>query len=239
MKSGIQKKCPQLHFYRKIESKILLLWYMEFVPKEIESYCLNHTTSENPLLNKINRETHLEVLKPRMLSGHLQGRVLSFFSHMLRPKRILEIGTYTGYSTLCLVEGLSDDGSITTIDINEELKERVDSYVKEAGLTKKINLIVGNALEEIGKIEEEWDLVFIDADKENYIKYYDLVIDSVRNGGVIIADNVLWSGKVIDKSKKDHDTQMIRQFNEYVHSDQRVENVLLPIRDGLMMLRKI
>ena len=212
---------------------------MEFLPQSIQAYSDQHTELESDLLKKINRETHMHVLKPRMLSGHLQGRVLSMISHMICPNRILEIGTYTGYSALCLAEGLQEGGKVITIDINKELESRVSGYLAESDAGSNVELQFGNALELIPKLNETWDLVFIDADKENYLNYYNLVIENVRHGGFIIADNVLWSGKVIDESLHDKDTEAIRVFNKEVHNDQRVANVLLPIRDGLMMLRKL
>lgn len=212
---------------------------MEFINEEIQAYANNHTEAESALLYQINRETHLHVLKPRMLSGHLQGRVLSMFSHMLCPKRILEIGTYTGYSALCLAEGLSPDGRLITIDTNEELIPKVRSYFDQSRFGEQLEIKCGNALEVIPTLSESWDLVFIDADKENYLNYYNLVVGNVRQGGIIIADNVLWSGKVIDQNAKDKDTEMIREFNNHVHNDPRVANVLVPIRDGLMVLRKL
>jgi predicted O-methyltransferase YrrM len=173
-----------------------------------------------------------------MLSGHLQGRLLSMLSRMKSPKRILEIGTYTGYSALCLAEGLQDGGTLTTIDINEELEQSVRDYIQKAGMQSKINFLVGNALKLIPTLDEQWDLVFIDADKENYHRYYDLVIDRVNLNGIILADNVLWSGKVLDE-KPDKDTKAIIDFNSKIQNDPRVENVLLPVRDGIMMMRKV
>lgn len=211
---------------------------MDFLPVEIQKYVEDHTQPESDLLQKINRETHLQVLRPRMLSGHLQGRVLSALSKMIRPKRILEIGTYTGYATICLAEGLTDDGRIWTIEINEELKGRVEQYYADAGIAGKVNFIIGHALEIIPTLKESWDLVFIDADKENYLSYYNMALPQVRPGGFIIADNVLWSGKVIDSKVDDNDTEQIRIFNYTVNKDPRVENTLFPIRDGLMILRK-
>lgn len=210
---------------------------MEFIPPEIERYCLAHTAGESDLLRKINRDTHAEVLMPRMVSGHLQGRFLAMVSQMMRPDRILEIGTYTGYSALCLAEGLADEGKIVTIDINEELETRVRSYFSQSPFGSKIDYRIGNAAHVIPTLNDMFDLVFIDADKENYSLYYDLVFDKVRTNGWIIADNVLWSGKVV-QDKTDKDTYAIQQFNQKVHNDSRVENVLLPIRDGLMVVRK-
>jgi caffeoyl-CoA O-methyltransferase len=213
---------------------------MEFIDEDLQRYAEDHTSPESELLHKINRQTHLSVMKPRMLSGHLQGRLLSMFSHMIRPKQILEVGTYTGYSALCLAEGMQEDGTLHTIDINEELEDMVRGYIAEAGLSKSVKYYIGNALEIIPTIEASFDLVFIDADKYNYATYYDLVIDRVRPGGYIIADNVLWSGKVLEKYRKklDEDTAALLEFNRKVHDDPRVENILLPVRDGLMVARK-
>ncbi|WP_337042229.1 O-methyltransferase [Emticicia sp. 17c] len=211
---------------------------MEFIPSDIDQYCVDHTTPENDLLSKLNRETHAKVLQSRMLSGHLQGRFLSMLSHMVQPKLILEIGTYTGYSALCLAEGLAENGKIITIDVNEELEDFVRGFFQQSSLNHKIDFRVGNALEIIPDITQEIDIVFIDADKLNYANYYDLVFDKVRTGGYIIADNVLWSGKVSNPAAKDKDTLSIRAFNDKLHTDTRVENILLPIRDGLMVVRK-
>ncbi|MCX6195139.1 MAG: O-methyltransferase [Flavobacteriia bacterium] len=212
---------------------------MEFIDPLLEKYVCEHTANESDLLKKINRETHLEVLQPRMLSGHLQGRVLSMFSKMIQPDRILEIGTYTGYSALCLAEGLTSIGKLVTIDINEELAPRVRSYFSASGFSEQIDYKIGAAMELIPTLNEKWDIVFIDADKHNYINYYHLVFPMVNIGGYIIADNVLWSGKVIDSSHNDKDTQLLRDYNLLNHEDERVEEVLFPIRDGLMVSRKI
>lgn len=211
---------------------------MEFIPQEIDRYCCTHSEDENDLLKRINRETHVEVLQPRMLSGHFQGRVLSMLSKMIQPKRILEIGTYTGYSALCLAEGLSSDGKLVTIDVNEELMNRVKGYFNASEYAKQMEYILSPALEVIPTLKEEWDLVFIDADKQNYIAYYELVLPLVKPGGYIILDNVLWSGKVADPEKNDKDTALLRELNTIIHADDRVEEVLLPIRDGLMIARK-
>ena len=214
---------------------------MEFLDKDLMEYVEQHTSPENQLLRKINRDTHANVLMPRMLSGHFQGRVLSMLSHMIRPKRVLEIGTYTGYSAICLAEGLTDDGLLHTIDINEELEEKVQGFFTEAGLRDQIKYHIGNALDLIPNLRETWDLVFIDADKKNYARYYELVMDQLRPGGFMVADNVLWSGKVVQEGDKkpDKDTEAILSFNKMVQDDARVENVLFPIRDGLMVLRKV
>lgn len=213
---------------------------MEFIDEDLLHYAEDHTSPESELLHKINRQTHLSVMKPRMLSGHLQGRLLSMFSKMIQPRQILEIGTYTGYSALCMAEGLQPGGTLHTIDINEELEERVRGYFQESGYGESIKLYIGNALEIVPTLEAEFDLVFIDADKINYGRYYDMVIDKVRPGGYIIADNVLWSGKVLEKFRKklDEDTQAVMDFNQLVQQDERVENILLPVRDGLMVARK-
>ncbi|MEQ9404780.1 MAG: O-methyltransferase [Cyclobacteriaceae bacterium] len=211
---------------------------MEFLPEDLQQYIEDHTESESDLLQQINRETHLHVLKPRMLSGHLQGRVLSMLSHMINPTYILEIGTYTGYASLCLAEGLDTGGKLITIDNNAELSVRTRGYFSQSVFSNQIEMKVGNAMEIIPQLDMHWDIVFIDADKENYSNYFDLVIDQTRQGGFIIADNVLWSGKVSDTSKNDPATESIRQFNQKMHTDNRVQNVLFPIRDGLMILRK-
>lgn len=211
---------------------------MDFIPEDIQQYVEDHSDVESPLLSKINRETHARVMMPRMLSGHLQGRVLSMLTHMIQPKVILEVGTYTGYSALCMAEGLAKDGKLITLDINEELHDQVQGYFDESDYSDQIDYRIGNAMELIPEINEPFDLVFIDADKKNYLNYYNLVIDQVRSGGFIIADNVLWSGKVVQTEKITKDTQVILDFNRFVQEDDRVENVLFPIRDGLMIVRK-
>jgi len=213
---------------------------MEFLDEDLQRYADEHTSPENDLLHEINRQTHLHVMKPRMLSGHLQGRLLAMFSQMIQPKQVLEVGTYTGYSAICLAEGLQQDGTLHTIDINEELEDRVRSYFRKAGLTGNIKYYIGNALDIIPTIEATFDLVFIDADKVNNGRYYDMVIDKVRAGGYIITDNVLWSGKILEKYRKklDEDTAALLAFNKKVHDDPRVENILLPVRDGLLIARK-
>lgn len=211
---------------------------MEFINPDLLAYSEKHTTPESDLLKQINRHTHAHVMMPRMLSGHMQGRILAMFSHMLKPKQILEIGTYTGYSAICLAEGLSTDGKLITIDINEELEDSVRKYFKDSPFSDKIDYRIGNAITLIPELKEKYDIVFIDADKENYSRYFDLVIDSVNLNGIILADNVLWSGKVLEP-KPDKDTRAILDFNEKVSKDSRVESVLLPIRDGIMMLRKV
>lgn len=211
---------------------------MEFISDGLHQYAEAHTTKESALLTTINRDTHAKVMMPRMLSGHLQGRVLAMISQMIKPQCILEIGTYTGYATLCLAEGLQPDGKLITLDINEELEQRVQVYFAEAGMGDRIDYIIGNARDVIPTLNHRFDLVFIDADKENYTRYFDLIIDKVNLGGFILADNVLWSGKVLDE-KQDKDTRAIVAFNIKVQQDPRVENVLLPIRDGIMVMRKV
>ena len=211
---------------------------MELLTEGLQAYLEQHCEPEPELLRYINRETHLKVPMARMLSGHYQGRVLSFLSKLQSPRRILEIGTFTGYATLCLAEGLSKDGIIYTIDINEELEERVRKYFEQSDVSNKINYHIGNALEIIPQIEETFDLIFIDADKKSNAKYYDLVFDRLRSGGIIIVDNVLWSGKIVS-GMSDKDTTLIRDFNEKVTSDPRVEKLILPVRDGLFIIRKI
>lgn len=213
---------------------------MEFIDEKLDKYVCEHTEQEPAYLAELNRRTNLEVLQPRMLSGHFQGRVLSMLSHMIQPKRILEIGTYTGYSALCMAEGLTSDGLLITIDVNEELEEIVNEFIEKANLRSKIKTICGDAMEVIPTLNETFDLVFIDADKKNYVNYYKLVFDKVSPGGYIIADNVLWSGKVIDeKSQNDASTKAILAYNKLIHEDKRVQEILLPIRDGLMIARKI
>jgi caffeoyl-CoA O-methyltransferase len=211
---------------------------MEFLSKELAAYVEDHTSAENNILKKLNRETNARVMMPRMISGHLQGRVLAMFSQMVKPQTILEIGTYTGYSALCLAEGLQPGGKLYTLDINEELEDMVRGYIEQAGFSDRIDYRIGNALDVIPTLQAEYDMVFIDADKENYAAYYNLVFPNVKQGGYIIADNVLWSGKVVGP-KIDKDTRAIMEFNKMVHDDVRVENVLFPIRDGLLIARKL
>ncbi|WP_373520317.1 O-methyltransferase [Aquiflexum sp.] len=214
---------------------------MDFLSPEILSYCQDHSSGEDELLRHISRETHAKVLMPRMLSGHLQGKTLELLVKMLNPQVILEIGTFTGYSGICLARGLGENGRIITLDINEELEDMTRGFFKKSGLDSKIDYRIGNAMDIIPIIEEKFDMVFIDADKGNYINYYNLVVEKMNQGGIILADNVLWSGKVITEegNKIDKDTQTILDYNRMVQNDPRVENVLLPIRDGLMLARKI
>jgi predicted O-methyltransferase YrrM len=196
-----------------------------------------HTQEESEVLKALTRETHLKVLMPQMLSGKVQGNLLTMMSKMMQPKRILEIGTFTGYASICLAKGLANDGLLYTIDINRELETMTDKYFKQAGVRHQIVSLYGPAVQLIPTLEETFDLVFIDADKINYSTYYDLVMEKVRPGGLIIADNVLWSGKVVEATK-DKDTMAMDAYNKKVQDDPRVENVLVPLRDGLMMARK-
>lgn len=213
---------------------------MDFLPQEIDQYSCDHTSEESAVLEALNRETHLKVLIPRMLSGHLQGRALSMLSHMIKPKNILEIGTYTGYSAICMAEGMQKDGQLITIDRNEELETMATSYFKKAGFENQITMLVGDATKIIPTLDHTFDLVFIDADKTNYSNYFDLTFNQLAIGGYFIADNVLWSGKVVtEEAKTDPDTKALAAFNKKVQEDPRVENVLFPIRDGLMIARKV
>ena len=210
---------------------------MSFMTDDLSIYLENSCEPEPALLQKINRETQLEVLKPRMLSGHFQGRVLNMLTKMMQPKMILEVGTYTGYATLCFAEGLNPDAQIITLDINEELEDRVRGYFKASAFDAQIDYRIGDAAQIIPTLTDIFDVVFIDADKINNGLYYDLIFDKVRSGGLIIVDNVLWSGKVVAKST-DPDTSNILSFNEKVSADSRVEKLILPLRDGLFLIRK-
>ncbi|MDC0249575.1 O-methyltransferase [Flavobacteriales bacterium] len=211
---------------------------MEFLPEEVERYTTIHTTKESLLLAELNRETWANVMVPRMLSGHLQGRILSMLSKLIAPNNILEIGTYTGYSALCLAEGLQPNGTLHTLDINEEYTAIANRYFKKSNFSKNIQQHIGEALEIIPKLDYNFQLAFIDADKENYTNYFDTIIDKIDVGGLIIADNVLWSGKVTHENK-DTETIALDKYNKKMISSKRVENVLLPVRDGLMISRKI
>lgn len=207
--------------------------------EEIEAYSEDITHPESELLSKLNRETHQKALHPEMISGHLQGRLLSLLSKLVHPKRILEIGTYTGYSALCLAEGLQPDGLLHTIDINEELKALQRKYFDLSEYGSQIMQHTGSALDIIPKLEEQFDLVFIDADKANYINYYNLTFPKLNSGGIIISDNVLWYGKVVKPTQPgDKDTEILKEFNQMLRDDDRIDNILLPIRDGLMVSRK-
>ena len=213
---------------------------MDFIAEEITWYCEKNTSDESESLKELNRHTNTNVLRPRMLSGHLQGKLLEMLSCMIQPKSILEIGTYTGYSAICLAKGLKEDGALITIDKNEELLDSCNEFFEKAGFKDQIKMVFGNAMQLIPEMESTFDLVFIDADKENYLNYYNLVIDKIPSGGHVIADNVLWSGKVVQPLKAvDKETKALLDFNHTITADVRVENVLLPFRDGLMILRKI
>lgn len=212
---------------------------INFIDDNILNYSISKSEKESKLLNDLYRETYLKVLNPRMISGHYQGRILSLISKIISPKKILEIGTYTGYSAICLCEGMDKDGVLHTIDNNKELVEIQNKYFKKANLKDKIVQHFGDAKNIIPSIDEEFDIVFIDADKESYPEYYDLIINKVRSGGIIIADNILWSGKILEKVEKDDQaTKSIIEFNNKIIKDDRVKNIILPIRDGLNIVRK-
>lgn len=210
---------------------------MEFIAEKLLKYCEQHSEAETELLKQLNRNTHLKVGQARMLSGHLQGRFLAMLSKLLQPGYILEIGTYTGYSALCLAEGLSEKGQLISIDANEETTKFAQQYIQQSPKSKHIQLLLGDAAQLIPTLPDGIDLVFIDADKKSYSLYFDLVINKLKPGGIILADNVLWSGKVIE-NVQDKDTQFIREFNTKINADPRIECVMLPIRDGLSVIRK-
>lgn len=207
---------------------------------ELLKYILAHSTPESELLARLDREAHVRLLHGRMVSGHLQGRLLSTFSHMLRPQRILELGTYVGYSALCLAEGLAPGGKVITIDVDEEIEDMARRYFAESGMEDRIEFLVGDALTLIPTLQESWDLVFIDADKRDYLAYYEAVIGQVRPGGYLLADNTLWDGKVLQTQvpASDRQTHGVLAFNDYVVRDERVEAFILPIRDGMTIIRK-
>lgn len=212
---------------------------MHFLNPELEDYLAQHHDAEPELLAQLNRETHLKVLQPRMLSGPLQGRYLALLSKMIRPQYILEIGTYTGYSALCLAEGLAAEGELHTLEINDELETFSRSFFDRSPYGQQIHLHIGDALETLDQLHKPWDLVFIDADKPRYLQYYQKLIDHLPKGAVLLADNVLWSGKVLEKlDPNDESTKALLEFNTFVQEDERVENLLLPLRDGLMCIRK-
>jgi len=212
---------------------------MNFLPIEIEEYIEKYTQNESDVLTKLNRDTYANVLQPRMIAGRLQGQILAMLSKMIRPKIILEVGTFTGYSAICLAQGLQTGGTLHTIDINEELEDMIKKYIRKAGLESRIKTYIGNAKKIIPDIAGPYDIVYIDADKENYSNYYDLVFDKVKPGGFIIADNVLWNGNVVKpESEMDEETKSIVKYCKKVHADSRVEHVIFPVRDGLMVARK-
>ena len=210
---------------------------MEFIDSAIEEYARVFSGEPSALLQELDRETHAMILQPRMLSGHLQGRFLSFFAKVCRPTTILEIGTFTGYSALCLAEGLLAGGRLITIDINEELEKFTLSFFDRSEYKEQIDYRIADAKDELMKIEGPFDMVFIDADKRNYALYYDLIIDKMSPGGIILVDNVLWSGKIVDENARDKSTQALKDFNQKCLDDPRVDKMLLPLRDGLYMLR--
>jgi predicted O-methyltransferase YrrM len=211
---------------------------MDFLPEKIDNYVVTHSQQEPEILRELTRETWQKVLNPRMLSGAFQGRVLTMLTKLINPKNILEIGTYTGYSTLCFAEGMSTESQIFTIDKNEELVSLQNKYFEKSSYRNQIHQFVGNALEIIPNLEEKFDMVFIDADKSNYINYFNLIIDKMNTGGIILSDNVLWSGKVVEElNPKDVDTKILLEYNKLLNNDERVETVLLPIRDGLTVSR--
>jgi caffeoyl-CoA O-methyltransferase len=211
---------------------------MHFISEDLENYVANHSENEPELLARLNKETHQKILQPRMLSGHFQGRVLSILSKLIRPKNILEIGTYTGYAALCLAEGLTEDGELDTIDNNEELVDFQKKYFDQSPWAHQMHQHLGNALDIIPTLNKKFDLVFIDADKENYINYFNMIVPLMNKGGVILSDNVLWSGKVLEEVKvNDKSTKILLEYNQLLKNDPRVETVLLPIRDGLTVSR--
>ena len=205
---------------------------------ELEAYIAEHSEQEPPILAELNRTTHLNVMRPRMLSGNLQGQFLKMLCGLIGARRVLEIGTYTGYAAISMAMGVVDGGMVHTIDINDELEDMVRDFVHRSGMEERICFHVGDACEVIPRLDELFDLVFIDADKRQYLDYYHLVFDRVRPGGMIVADDVLWDGKVVDARSRDAQTRGILEFNDFVHSDSRVENILLPVRHGLMLIRK-
>ncbi|MEN8157799.1 MAG: O-methyltransferase [Bacteroidota bacterium] len=208
-------------------------------PELLERYLVEHSTGEDPVLAELTRYTYLKEAHPRMLSGHLLGSFLTLFSKMVSPFRILEIGTYTGYSAICLARGLRSGGELTTLEVNDELRDTARSFFRKAGVSDRIELLNGDALEILPGLDGPFDLVFIDAHKEDYPNYYREIINKVRSGGTILADNVLWGGKVLDHQAEDMATAAIHSFNRMVTEDSRVENQLLPIRDGLMVIKKL
>lgn len=212
---------------------------MHFIPEKLDDYVVKHSEDEPELLQQLSRETHQKILQPRMLTGHYQGRLLSMISKLVKPKNILEIGTYTGYSALCLAEGMQSNGELHTIDINEELFDFQRKYFEKSNYGNQIHQHLGNALDIVPKLNINFDLVFIDADKTNYVNYFNIIIDKLNPGGIILSDNVLWSGKVIEKVKPDDfDTKSLIEYNTLLKEDSRIETVLLPIRDGLTISRK-
>ncbi len=212
---------------------------MDFVDKKIMEYVINNSEDEPELLKELAKETYQKILQPRMLSGHPQGRILSLLSKIIRPKRILEIGTYTGYGTICLAEGLTDDGKIITIDKNEEIIDFQNKYFEKSGYREKIIQLNGEALDIIKTLNDKFDIVFLDADKENYIEYYKSISNKLVKGGILISDNVLWSGKVLEATSNDLETDILKRFNRLLKNDKKFETIIIPIRDGVSISRLI
>ena len=212
---------------------------MDFISEKLAEYLSQNSDKEPEILSKLNKETHQKILQPRMLSGHIQGRFLSLISKIKSPLQILEIGTYTGYGTLCLAEGLATNGKIFTIDRNEELINIQNKYFEESGNRDKIIQLTGNAIDILMNLDENFDLIFIDADKENYIKYFEIVSKKLNPNGIIISDNVLWSGKVVEESDGDQETNTLKKFNNLLSKDERFQTIILPLRDGLSISRLI
>ena len=212
---------------------------MDFVDKKIMEYVINNSEDEPELLKELAKETYQKILQPRMLSGHPQGRILSLLSKIIRPKRILEIGTYTGYGTICLAEGLTDDGKIITIDKNEEIIDFQNKYFEKSGYREKIIQLNGEALDIIETLSDKFDIVFLDADKENYIEYYKSISKKLVKGGILISDNVLWSGKVLEEKSNDLETNILKRFNRLLKNDKKFETIIIPIRDGVSISRLI
>ena len=212
---------------------------MDFISEKIAEYLSQNSEKEPEILSKLNQETHQKVLQPRMLSGHIQGRFLSLISKVKSPLHILEIGTYTGYGTLCLAEGLAANGKIFTIDRNEELLKIQNKYFEKSGNRDKIIQLTGNAIDILDNLNQTFDLIFIDADKENYVNYFEIVSEKLNPNGIIISDNVLWSGKVVEKNNNDEETNTLKEFNKILNEDARFETVIIPIRDGISISRLI
>ncbi len=208
------------------------------IDKYIEEYIEAHCSPEDAVLHELYRKTQLEMTYPRMISGHVQGQFLQMISQLMQPRRILEIGTFTGYGAISLARGLAEEGKLITIEKNEELEDTIRKFIEKSGNSDKIQVLFGDALEIVDKLDECFDIVFIDADKVHYTRYYELVIDKLRSGGIVLVDNVLWGGKVLSPSANDPDTQAIIAFNDMVKGDSRVEQLIMPLRDGLMMIRK-
>ncbi|HOS15675.1 MAG TPA: O-methyltransferase [Bacteroidales bacterium] len=210
------------------------------ISDEIEDYCEKHSSKEEDLLYQLYRETYQKTLRPRMISGHIQGLFLQMISNLVKPKRILELGTFTGYSTICLAKGLTNDGLIYTIEEEPELEYIIHKYLHQTPFYSKVKLMIGKALDFIPSLHETWDIIYIDADKTNYLNYYKLLLPSLSKNGILLADNVLWSGKILNHpSSDDKETKALSEFNEYVKNDNNVTNLLLPLRDGIMIVQKI